>query len=55
MRSDIEIAREATLRPIVEVAESVGLAADDLHLYGHHIAKVPLSIYSACGITGTAG
>lgn len=44
MRSDIEIAREATLSSIVEVAESVGLAPDDLHLYGHHIAKVPLSV-----------
>lgn len=44
MRSDIEIAREATLRPIVEVAESVGLVPDDLHLYGRHMAKVPLSV-----------
>lgn len=44
MRSDIEIAREARLRPIVEIAETVGLGADDLYLYGNHIAKVPLSI-----------
>ena len=44
MRTDIEIAREAGLRPIVEVAERVGLAAGDLQLYGHHIAKVPLSV-----------
>ncbi|MEA3276270.1 MAG: formate--tetrahydrofolate ligase [Pseudomonadota bacterium] len=44
MKTDIEIAREATLRPIVDIAESVGLAADDLHLYGRHIAKVPLSV-----------
>ncbi len=44
MRSDIEIAREARLRPIVEIAETVGLGADDLYLYGNHIAKVPLSV-----------
>ena len=44
MRTDIEIAREATLRPILEIAETLGLAAGDLHLYGHHIAKLPLSI-----------
>jgi formate--tetrahydrofolate ligase len=46
MRSDIEIAREATPRPIVEVAESAGLAPDELHLYGRHIAKVPISVMS---------
>ena len=44
MKSDIDIAREATSRPIVEIAESVGLAADDLNLFGRHIAKVPLSV-----------
>jgi len=44
MKTDIEIAREATLRPIVEVAEAVGIDAGDLHLYGRHIAKVPLSV-----------
>jgi formate--tetrahydrofolate ligase len=44
MKTDIDIAREANLRPIVEIAESFGLAADDLHLFGKHIAKVPLEI-----------
>jgi len=44
MRSDIEIAREVELRPIVEVAETLGLAAGDLHLHGRHMAKVPLSV-----------
>jgi len=48
MRTDIEIAREATLRPILEIAETLGLAADDLHLFGHHIAKLPLSIMDRC-------
>jgi formate--tetrahydrofolate ligase len=44
MRSDIEIAREARLCPIAEVAEPLGLAPADLHQYGPHIAKVPLSV-----------
>jgi formate--tetrahydrofolate ligase len=49
MRSDIEIAREARLRTILEIAESVGLTAGDLQLQGHHIAKVPLSIMERLG------
>jgi formate--tetrahydrofolate ligase len=44
MKTDIDIAREAALRPIVEVAESLGLTADDLQLFGKHVAKVPLEV-----------
>ena len=44
MISDIEIARGAELRPICEIASSLGLAEDDLFLYGKHIAKVPLRV-----------
>ncbi len=44
MRTDLEIAHEATLRPILEIAEGVGLAPEELHLYGRHIAKVPLRV-----------
>ena len=44
MRSDIEIAREARLRPIAEVAAGLGLTADELHLYGPYMAKVPLGV-----------
>ena len=44
MRSDIEIAREARLRPIVEIAAGLGLTADELHLYGPYMAKVPLGV-----------
>ncbi|MFW6193569.1 MAG: formate--tetrahydrofolate ligase [Gemmatimonadota bacterium] len=42
MKSDIEIAREADLLPIEEVAAKLGLAADDVLPYGHDKAKVPL-------------
>ena len=40
MNSDLEIARKATMRPIEEVAEQLGLARSDLVLHGPHIAKV---------------
>lgn len=39
MKSDIEIARGANLRPISEVASSLGLGEDDLELYGRYKAK----------------
>lgn len=41
---DIEIAQEADIRPIVDVAQGVGLEADDLDLYGKYKAKVHLDI-----------
>ncbi len=39
---DIEIAQQAKPRPIVDVAADLGLAADDIDLYGKYKAKVPL-------------
>lgn len=42
MKLDIEIAKSVTLKPIVDVAQKVGLSADDLELYGKHKAKIPL-------------
>ncbi|HEX6464396.1 MAG TPA: formate--tetrahydrofolate ligase [Vicinamibacterales bacterium] len=42
--SDIEIANNVKSRPIVDVARDVGLAADDLELYGKYKAKLPLAI-----------
>ncbi len=40
MKSDIEIAQESTLLPIVEIAKKVGLEPGDLELYGDYKAKV---------------
>jgi formate--tetrahydrofolate ligase len=40
MPSDIEIARAATLKPIAQVAETLGIPDDALHPYGKHIAKI---------------
>ena len=42
--SDIEIAQACELRPILEVANEVGLKPDDLELYGPHKAKVHLDV-----------
>ena len=42
--SDIEIAQEADLRPILEIAEKIGLEMDDLDLYGQFKAKVHLDV-----------
>ena len=39
-KSDIEIAREATKRPIQEIGEKLGIGTDDLLPYGHDKAKV---------------
>lgn len=43
MKSDIQIAQESRLLPIVEVAEKIGIPEEDLELYGKYKAKVPLS------------
>ncbi|WP_346684425.1 formate--tetrahydrofolate ligase [Anaerostipes butyraticus] len=39
MKTDIEIAQEAELKPIKEVAASIGIKEDDLELYGKYKAK----------------
>jgi formate--tetrahydrofolate ligase len=37
---DIEIAQSAKLKPIKEIAESLGLSEDDIELYGKYKAKI---------------
>ena len=39
-KTDEQIARETRLKPISEVAESAGIPADDLELYGKYKAKI---------------
>ncbi|MBP5261064.1 MAG: formate--tetrahydrofolate ligase [Clostridiales bacterium] len=43
MLSDIEIAQNATLQPIDEIAAKLGLTSDDLEHYGKYKAKIPAS------------
>ncbi|MBL6599257.1 MAG: formate--tetrahydrofolate ligase [Alphaproteobacteria bacterium] len=40
--SDIEIAREAKMKPILEVGEGLGIPATSLEPYGHYKAKVSM-------------
>ena len=42
-KSDIEIAREAKLKPIAEIAGKLGIASEHLEPYGHTKAKIPLT------------
>ncbi len=44
MKSDIEIAQAATMKPIQEIAEAIGIHDDELELYGKYKAKIELSI-----------
>ena len=39
MKTDIEIAQEAVMLPIKDVAASIGVEEDDLELYGKYKAK----------------
>jgi len=43
MKSDLEIARAAQLRPITDVAAGLGLAEEEYDLYGRYKAKIHLS------------
>jgi formate--tetrahydrofolate ligase len=49
MRTDIEIARSATLRPIVDVAAELGLADSEVIPYGRYKAKIPLDAIARRG------
>ena len=40
MKTDIQIAQEAKLQPIKDVAASIGIMEDDLELYGKYKAKI---------------
>ena len=40
MKTDIQIAQEAVMEPIVNVAERVGISPDELELYGKYKAKI---------------
>ncbi|MBX3293034.1 MAG: formate--tetrahydrofolate ligase [Acidobacteria bacterium] len=45
MKTDLEIAQSAKLRPVVEIAEQLGLGPDDIDLYGSpYIGKVRLDV-----------
>ena len=45
MKTDVEIAQEAVIRPIGEIAEKLGLANDEIEQYGKYKAKITLSAF----------
>ena len=44
MKTDIEIARSVKMRRITEIAESIGIAEENVSQYGHYMAKVPQTL-----------
>ena len=40
MKTDIEIAQSANMKPICEIADDLGISADELELYGKYKAKL---------------
>ena len=53
MKSDVEIARAAQLRPIAEIAKSLGIAEEHIEPYGRYKAK--LTPEALAGATGKNG
>lgn len=44
MKSDIQIAQEANMEPIVKIAEKLNLGEDDIELYGKYKCKISLDV-----------
>ena len=44
MKSDIKIAQEAKMEPIVKIAEKINLNEDDIELYGKYKCKISLDV-----------
>jgi formate--tetrahydrofolate ligase len=44
MKSDLEIAKAAKMKSIVDVAAKLGIKERDLHMFGPYIAKLPLKL-----------
>lgn len=43
-KSDLEIAQASQLKPIVDIAKTLGISEDSLELYGKYKAKLPLAL-----------
>ena len=49
MKSSLEIAQDAVLQPIEEIAERLGLEAEEFEPYGRYKAKIDLSVIERLG------
>jgi len=45
MKTDVEIAQESQMQPIVEIAKQIGIAEEELELYGRYKAKVSPAVW----------
>lgn len=45
MKSDIQIAQEAKMEPIKNIAEKIGLCENDIEYYGKYKCKISLDVY----------
>ena len=43
MKSDLQISQETTLKPIIEIAKTIGIQEENLELYGKYKAKINFS------------
>lgn len=55
MKTDIQIAQEATLYPVTKIAEAFGISPDDLELYGKYKAKLSDELYNSVLKSGKKG
>ena len=55
MKTDLQIAREAKIKPIAEIAQRLGIDADELELYGKYKAKLPLHLINREKIKNNPG
>ena len=46
MKTDVEIAQEAKMQPITQVAKALSIAEEDLELYGKYKAKISLDAWN---------
>lgn len=44
MKSDIQIAQEAKMKPVLEIARGIGIEEDDVESYGKYKAKISLNV-----------
>ncbi len=44
MKTDLDIARAARMRPVTEIAAKLGIGENDLYQYGKYMAKLPLRL-----------
>lgn len=54
-KSDIEIAQEAVMKTIIDVAKNIGLSEDDLELFGKYKAKISMEAINRLQNNGKKG